>query len=90
MEPPDGIARTCHPLMGWLGQEEDRPDEIDGREFDWTYDNPIEDARRDGLALTFGRAMELTQVATGADPKVAARFNVTKAYGDTMICCWAS
>ncbi len=71
--------------MGWLGQEEDRPDEIDGREFDWTYDNPIEDARRDGLALTFGRAMELTQAAAGADPKIAARFNVTKAYGDTMI-----
>ena len=71
--------------MGWLGREEDRPAEIDGREFDWTYDNPIEDARRDGLALIFGRAMELTQAASGADPKIAARFNVTKAYGDTMI-----
>jgi hypothetical protein len=71
--------------MGWLGHEEDRPEEIDGREFDWTYDNPIEDARRDGLALTFSRALELTQAAASADPKIAARFNMTKAFGDTMI-----
>ena len=71
--------------LGWLGSDADRPAELDGRRFDWTYDNPIEDARREGLALTFGRAMDLTSAAAGADPAVAARFDIARAYNDTMI-----
>ena len=70
--------------MGWLGSDEDRPRELDGREFDWSYDNPVEDARREAITLTFEKALTLTQAAAQANPKVAARFDVAKAHEDVM------
>lgn len=70
--------------LGWFGPDEERPQELDGAAIDWTYDNPIEDARKQGLLQKWEQAMALTQAAAQVDPGLSARFDVSQAYEDAM------
>lgn len=60
------------------------PEALEGQEVDFTYDNPVEDARKQGVIVSFERAMQITQAAAEADPTVTAHFDNKKAYRETM------
>ena len=70
--------------LGWFGEDADRPEVLDGAQIDWTYDNPIEDARKQSILQKWEQAMGLTQAAAGIKPDLAARFDISKAYEDAM------
>ena len=67
---------------GWMKME--MPEELEGKDMSWTYDNPIEDARQKGLLGTFQQSMELTMAASQLDPTINAAFDVKTAHRDTM------
>lgn len=67
---------------GWMKME--MPENIQGTQIEWTYDNPIEDARQKALLMTFQQTMETTMQAAQVDPKIAVQFNMKQAYRDTV------
>jgi hypothetical protein len=67
---------------GWMKME--MPEEMDGAPIEWTYDNPIEDARQKALLMTFQQTMETTMGAAQVDPKIAAQFDLKTAYRETI------
>jgi hypothetical protein len=67
---------------GWMKME--MPENIEGTQIEWTYDNPIEDARQKALLMTFQQTMETTMQASQVDPRIAAQFNMKQAYRDTV------
>ena len=79
-----GISWDIAMKAGWFGDFSDMPQALAGKKLDFSYDNPIEDARKQGLLLTFEKAMQTTQMATDADPTARARFDVGTAYDETM------
>ena len=79
------MLRITHSMAwraGWMHLE--IPDELENQDMDWTYDNPIEDARLKGLLSTFQQSMELTVAAAELEPTVSVVFNVKEAYRETM------
>ncbi len=78
------IALDVAMHMGWYGPVEEMPEELDNEEVDYTFDNPIEDARKQGMLGAFNQSMEITAMAAEAEPTVPAHMDVTKAYRDTM------
>jgi len=71
--------------MGRYGTKDDMPEELDGKDIAWSYDNPIEDARKQGTLAAFQSAMQVTEAAAQADPTVKAHFSVKKAHRETMM-----
>jgi len=67
---------------GWMKME--MPEEMDSQPIEWTYDNPIEDARQKALLMTFQQTMETTMGAAQVDPKISAQFNMKGAYRETI------
>lgn len=79
------MLRITHSMAwraGWMHLE--LPEELGGQEMDWTYDNPIEDARQKGLLGTFQQSMELTMAGAQLDPTISVGFNVKEAHRETM------
>lgn len=69
---------------GLYGDLSDMPEELADAEVDYAFDNPIEDARKQGTLSTFQQSMEITAVAAEREPTIQAQFNLKKAYRDTM------
>ena len=67
---------------GWMKME--MPEEMDGASIEWTYDNPIEDARQKALLQTFQQTLETTMGAAQVDPKIAVQFDLRTAYRETV------
>ena len=67
---------------GWM--KVTMPEQLERKEIEWSYDNPIEDARQKGMLLTFQQTLETTMQAAQVDPKIAVNFNMKAAYRETM------
>ncbi len=67
---------------GWMKME--MPEDLQGTQIEWTYDNPIEDARQKALLMTFQQTMETTMQAAQVDPKIAVQFDLKTAYRQTV------
>lgn len=69
----------------WGNMKEEMPKELRGRETDFTYDNPMQDARNQESTFAYKTAMEINAIAREAAPEVVAQFNHDKAYRDAIM-----
>jgi hypothetical protein len=67
---------------GWMKM--DLPEGLERAEMEWTYDNPIEDARLKATLLTFQQVTETTMAAAQIDPTLTAQLDYKTAYRETM------
>lgn len=70
--------------LGYWGPMDEMPREIRGRDIDVTYDNPIEDARKQSKTMAFGQVAALSAQAREVDPTLPAHVDWTKAYRDAV------
>lgn len=70
--------------LGLLGDIKNMPPELRGRETDFTYDNPMEDARKQEGTFAYKSAMEVNALAKEMAPEVVSQFNHSKAYRDAI------
>ena len=67
---------------GWMGSE--MPEQIEGKEIEWSYDNPIEDARKKATVTTFQSMLETTMAAMQLDPALPVQLDMKTAYRETI------
>lgn len=70
---------------GLWGDPEDVPDELKGRDVDYTYDNPIQDAQKQSLTNAFNASMIVVkQTKELLDPGVVKHFDQTTAFREAI------
>jgi hypothetical protein len=67
-----------------LGSLKEMPRELQGRDVDFSYDNPMEDARKEESSFAYRSAMEINKLAMEQKPEVVSQFNHAKAYRDAI------
>jgi hypothetical protein len=68
-----------------MGSPDDFPDEVwAAGEIDWSYDNPIEDARKQKVMQDFQASMELTMATKEFAPAASSLFDIDQAYSDAL------
>jgi hypothetical protein len=70
--------------MGLWGDLKEMPKVLRGQDIEFTYDNPMEDAKKQESTFAYKAAMEINATAKEFDPKVIAQFNHEKAYRDAI------
>ncbi len=70
--------------LGYWGDLNEMPEELKGENVDLTYDNPIEDARRQSKTLAFGQVVQLNEAGKTLDPTLAAHLDANKAFRDAI------
>jgi len=71
--------------MGMWGPITEMPKELQGRDIEYTYDNPLQDAKRQNKAFAFNTSMSiLTQAKQNLDPSVITNFDGNQAFRDAI------
>lgn len=70
--------------LGLLGGPKDMPEELRGRDVEFIYDNPLEDARKQAATFAYKAAAEINVIAAQTKPEVLANFNHPQAYRDAI------
>jgi hypothetical protein len=69
----------------WGDMEKEMPKELRGKQIDFAYDNPIQDARKQEATFAYKAAAEVNAIAAQTSPKVLAAFNGEVAYRDAIM-----
>ncbi|MGH2621644.1 MAG: portal protein, partial [Anaerolineales bacterium] len=69
---------------GYWGPPAEMPPELRNRHVDVTYDNPIEDARKQAKTMAFGQVVALTEQAKAIDPTAPAHLDTSKMFRDAV------
>jgi hypothetical protein len=70
--------------LGYWGSLDEMPKELRGEHVDFSYDNPIEDARKQSKTMAYRAAAEINTIAAQSHPESMAQFNADKAYRDAI------
>lgn len=70
--------------MGLWGDPSEMPKALRGQDIEFTYDNPMEDAKKQESTFAYKAAAEINAIARETDPSVVAQFNHKKAYRDAI------
>lgn len=75
------VARS----MGAFGNFEDMPEELMGRDIQFTFDNPLQEAEARNKTNSFMETAELLGVASEMDPAIRRDVNIDKAFREAML-----
>lgn len=70
--------------LGYWGDMEDMPRELRGEHVDVTYDNPIEDARKQSKTNAYNIVAGIVRTAAEIDKSVVSQIDHTKAFRDAV------
>lgn len=78
------ISMNIATRLGLLGSPEDVPEELRGRDVEFIYDNPLEDARKQAATFAYKGAAEINSIALQTSPEVVKNFDANQAYRDAI------
>ena len=79
------ITMAIATRLGFLGTGKDLPEELRGRDVDFIYDNPYEDARRQAMTFAYKATAEVNDIASKTKPEVMANMDHNQAYRDAIL-----
>lgn len=78
------VTMTIAARLGLLGTGKDLPEELRGRDVEFIYDNPLEDARKQAATFAYKSAAEINEIAGKQTPEVLKNYDGNQAYRDAI------